>query len=119
MSASTRTAPAQVSFGRIPLAFAALALVLLLAVAVAIVALNGSKAAAPAVTSHGAPPPAVIDHGWSSGETVILPKAIPHMGGWGGPVLAPSINDRLKGETKLDGGRTSTGGGHNGTRRAQ
>jgi hypothetical protein len=66
MSASTQTAPRQLSFGRFPAALAMLALVVL-AVAVALVALNGTKAAAPATSgAKGAPPPAVIDHGWSS-----------------------------------------------------
>ena len=134
MSASTRTAPAQLSFGRFPSALAALALVVILAVAVAIVALSGTKAAAPATTgAKGAPPPAVIDHGWSNGETVILPKTISHFGGWAGPRLVaispvgndgakpvPSNIDRYKGPVVL-GGATSngTGGGHNGARRAQ
>ena len=87
MSASTQTAPRQLSFGRFP-ALAMLALVVVLAIAVALVALNGTKAAAPVTTGvKGAPPPAVIDHGWSSGETVILPKTISHYGGWGGPRL--------------------------------
>jgi hypothetical protein len=130
MSASTRTAPAQLSFGRVPSAFAALALVVILAVVVAIVALNGTKAASVTTRSVGAPPPIGYDHGSSNGETVFLPKAIPHYGGWGGPVLtAPAVgNDgpkivdesglssRLKGPVTL-GGPTNTGtGGHNGTR---
>jgi hypothetical protein len=67
MSASTQTAPRQMSFGRFPMALAMLALIVILAVAIAAVALNGTKAAAPATTgAKGAPPPAVIDHGWSS-----------------------------------------------------
>ena len=67
MSVSTQTAPKQFSFGRFPAALAMLALVVILAAAVAIVALNGTKAAAPATSgAKGAPPPAVIDHGWSS-----------------------------------------------------
>ena len=75
MSASITAAPARTSFGRIPSAFAALALVVVLAVSVALVAMNGTKAAAPAIDgAKGAPPPAVIDHGWSNGETVILPE---------------------------------------------
>lgn len=139
MSASTRTAPAQLSFGRFPSALAALALVVILAVAVAIVALNGTKAAAPATTgAKGAPPPAVIDHGWSNGETVILPKTISHFGGWAGPragaapvVISPvgndgpksidrAINGTLKGPVVLGGpASTGNGGGHNGARRAQ
>jgi hypothetical protein len=137
MSASTRTAPAQLSFGRFPSALAALALVVILAVAVAIVALNGTKAAATVTTgAKGAPPPAVIDHGWSNGETVILPKTISHFGGWAGPRAAPvvispvgndgpksidrAINGTLKGPVVLGGPASNgTGGGHNGARRAQ
>jgi len=133
MSASTRTAPAQLSFGRVPSALAALALVVILAVAVAIVALNGTKVAAPAKAgSVGAPPPIGYDHGSSNGETVFLPKNISHFGGWGGPSLGSTVNDRLKGEVVLgdstsavgnDGPKpvapSTTRGGHNGTRRDQ
>jgi hypothetical protein len=143
MSASTRTAPAQLSFGRIPSAFAALALVVLLAVTVGIVALNGAKAAAPAAATSGfghgpgdwyyattpatiGAPPAGYDHGSSSGETVILPKNISHFGGWAGPRLSdgtpvyiPSVvTDRTK-DDLFPGGKAGTGGGHNGARRAQ
>jgi hypothetical protein len=88
MSASTRSVPVQAGLGRFPSTLAALALVVILAVAVAIVALNGTKAA-PVAGAKGAPPPAVIDHGWSNGETVILPQNISHFGGWGGPRTAP------------------------------
>jgi hypothetical protein len=102
MSASTQAAPRQISFGRLPSALAMLALVVIIAAAVAIVALNGTKAAAPATSgAKGQPPPAVIDHGWSSGETIILPKAVPHLGGWGGPRLAPEISQTLKGPVYL------------------
>src|SRR5262245_11972732 len=105
MSASTRTAPAQLSFGRIPSAFAMLALAVVIAAAVATIALAGSKTATTSTTSgfgHGpgdwyytapaaAPavgaPPLGYDHGSSNGQTVILPKTILHFGGWGGPVL--------------------------------
>jgi hypothetical protein len=89
MSASTRSVPVQAGMGRFPSTLAALALVVILAVAVAIVALNGTKAASVATGAKGAPPPAVIDHGWSNGETVILPQNISHFGGWGGPRSAP------------------------------
>jgi len=117
MSASTRTAPAQLSFGRFPSALAALALVVILAVAVAIVALNGTKAAATVTTgAKGAPPPAVIDHGWSNGETVILPKTISHFGGWGGPRLAPAITPALKGPVYLGDPKPYTGGAPRGVR---
>jgi len=55
------------TFGRFPTIFAALALAIILAAVIAIVALNGTKAAAPTTSgAKGAPPPAVIDHGWSS-----------------------------------------------------
>jgi hypothetical protein len=124
MSVSTQAAPRQIGFGRFPMALAMLALVIVIAAAVALVALNGSKAAAPAALgAKGAPPPAVIDHGWSNGETVILPKTTSQFGGWAGPRLventyvAPSTLERTKDNTF--GGRRSTGGGHNGTRFAQ
>ena len=76
MSASTNTVPTQMGFGRLPSAFAALALVVILAVAVAIVALGSTKprAGSPTSGAKGAPPPAFIDHGWSG---VTIPEAIP------------------------------------------
>jgi hypothetical protein len=136
MSASTRTAPAQLSFGRIPSAFAMLALVIVIAAAVALVALNGSKAAAPASTSgfgHGpgdwyytAPavpavgaPPMGYDHGSSNGQTVIKSKAI-QMGGFGGPRLMDGTDVYIPSviTDSTDVGIRGTGG-HNGTRRAQ
>jgi hypothetical protein len=148
MSASTQAAPRQISFGRFPTAFAALALVVILAVVVALVALNGAKTAAPATTSgfgHGpgdwyaapaAPavgaPPAAIDHHEDIGTWA--PSLIPSYGGFGGPRLIPS-DDGLVGPRLGDGtpvyipsvitdatnpGSVSTDrGGHNGTRRAQ
>jgi hypothetical protein len=123
MSASTRTAPAQLSFGRIPSAFAGLALVILLAVAVAIVALSGSKTAGRVAPAIGAPPLG-YDHGSSNGQTVILPKTISHFGGWAGPRLSdgtpvyiPSVStDKSKDDLYLG---TKTGRGSHGTRRAQ
>src|SRR6185295_15841057 len=66
MSASITTAPARTSFGRFPLALAALALVIVAGLAVAIVAMNSAKAVAPATSAAKGAPPAVIDHGWSS-----------------------------------------------------
>jgi hypothetical protein len=103
MSASVRTVPAQAAgWGRFPTAFAALALVVILAVMVAIVALNGTKASTPATTSgfgHGpgdwyyttttevGAPPAGYDHGSSSGELKWAPSLIPSHGGFGGPRL--------------------------------
>src|SRR6186997_705104 len=56
MSASITAAPARSSFGRIPSAFAALALVVVLAVSVALVAMNGTKAAPITTSPKGAPP---------------------------------------------------------------
>jgi hypothetical protein len=87
MSVSTQAAPRQISFGRFPAAMAVIALALVIAAAVAIVALNGTKAAAPATTgAKGAPPPAVIDHGWSSavdyGQSVTNVPFYDH--GWSG-----------------------------------
>jgi hypothetical protein len=96
MSASVTTAPARTSFGRIPAALAAMALVVVLAVTIALVAMNGTKAAAPAkLAPVGAPPPVVIDHSYSSGEKMVnpvwAPSLIPSIGGFGGPRLtAPS-----------------------------
>ena len=122
MSVSTQAAPRQMSFGRFPAALAMLALVVVIAAAVALVALNGSKSATVAAPGAGAPP-VVIDHGWSNGQTVILPKAISHFGGWAGPrfadpnYVAPSVLEQTKDNTF--GGRISNGGGHNGTRRPQ
>ena len=123
MSVSTQAAPRQMSFGRFPAALAMLALVVVIAAAVALVALSGSKTAIPAAPAAGAPP-VVIDHGWSNGQTVILPKTISHYGGWSGPVLtdpnyvAPSVLEQTKDNTF--GGRSiGTGGGHNGALRAQ
>jgi len=136
MSASTRTAPAQLSFGRIPSAFAMLALAILIAASVALIALNGSKAAAPAATSgfgHGpgdwyytapaAPavgaPPLGYDHGSSAGDTVI-PSKVNSFGGWAGPRLSdgtPVYIPSVITDSNNDGIRA--GGGHNGTRRAQ
>ena len=66
MSASITAAPARTSFGRLPLALAALALVVVAALAVAMVAMNSAKAVAPATSAAKGAPPAVIDHGWSS-----------------------------------------------------
>jgi hypothetical protein len=94
MSASTQAAPKQISFGRFP-ALAMLALVVILAAAVAIVALNGTKAAAPVTSgAKGQPPPAVIDHGWSSATKVApaIPQGTSRYGGFGGPAAAaPAI----------------------------
>jgi hypothetical protein len=119
MSASTRSVPAQAGFGRFPSTLAALALVVILAVAVAIVALNGTKATPVSDGAKGAPPPAVIDHGWSNGETVILPENISHFGGWNGPRQAPAIPPTLKGPVYL-GEEPYTGGAPSGVRsRAQ
>ena len=121
MSASTRSVPAPIGWGRFPTTLAAVALVVILAVAVALVALNGAKAA-PIVDSgaKGAPPPAFIDHG-SRGE-MAAPQNVPvhdsdgrglfygsingsdSFGGWGGPRA---------------GSTTESTGGHNGTRIAQ
>ena len=114
MSASTNTVPAQVGFGRLPSAFAALALVVILAVAVAIVALNGTKASTPATSSgfgHGpgdwyyttttevGAPPAGYDHGSSSGELKWAPSLIPSYGGFGGPRLTePATGTSLPGQ---------------------
>jgi len=116
MSASITAAPARSSFGRIPSAFAALALVVVLAVSVALVAMNGSKVAAPSIDAGIGAPPIGYDHGSSSGETVILPKTISHFGGWGGPRLAPAITPALKGPVYLGDPKPYTGGAPRGVR---
>ena len=97
MTASTQTAPRQLSFGRFPTAFAALAMVAILALVIALVALNAAKApAAVTIGSKGAPPPAVIVHGWSNGETsriLATRTGAGGFGGWGGPrQAAPNIH---------------------------
>jgi hypothetical protein len=119
MSASTRSVPAPIGWGRFPTTLAAVALVVILAVAVALVALNGTKAA-PATGTKGAPPPAFHDSDARGemypapvnvpfhdsddrGQTFSVPGAgNPGYGGWNGP--------------RLDDGTSS--GGH-GTRIAQ
>jgi hypothetical protein len=111
MSASTRTVPAQFGFGRLPSALAMLALVVILAAAVAIVALNGTKAAAPVTSgAKGQPPPAVIDHGWSSATKVApaLPAGTSPYGGFGGPAAPVPA---LKGPVYIDGGNSHYFGG--------
>ena len=106
MSASTRSVPAPIGWGRFPTTLAAVALVVIIAVAVALVALNGTKAA-PAVDSgaKGAPPPAFHDSD-ARGEMYPAPVAVPFhdsdgrgqtfsvpgagnpgYGGWNGPRL--------------------------------
>jgi hypothetical protein len=96
MSASITAAPARSSFGRIPAALAALALVAVLAITIALVAMNGTKAA-PITSPKGAPPPAVIDHSYSSGEKMVnpvwAPSLIPSYGGFGGPRLTTPSSD--------------------------
>ena len=77
MSASTRSVPAPIGWGRFPTTLAALALVVILAVAVALVALNGTKAA-PAVDSgaKGAPVPAFHDSD-TRGQMYPAPLTVP------------------------------------------
>jgi hypothetical protein len=106
MSASTRTVPAQVGWGRFSSALAALALVVILAVSLAIVALGGTKAA-PAAEANPAPaqqyvePPSRSDFhlGGTSGAS-----GTGGFGGWNGPRAGSSVE---------------SSGGHNGTRIAQ
>jgi hypothetical protein len=94
VTTSTQTAPRQLSFGRFPTAFAALAMVAILALVIALVALNAAKAPATVTTgAKGAPPPAVIDHGWSNGETsriLATRSGSESFGGWNGPRLVVS-----------------------------
>lgn len=98
MSASVTTAPARMSFDRIFSALVALALAAVLAGTIAIVAMTGTKVAAPATSgAKGAPPPAVIDHSYSSGEKMVnpvwAPSLIPSIGGFGGPRLTTPSSD--------------------------
>ena len=76
MSASTRTAPASIGWGRFPSALAALALVVILAVAVTLMALNIKATPATQAGAKGAPPPAFIDHG-SRDEFKLAVPAVP------------------------------------------
>ena len=92
MTASTQTAPRQLTVGKFSAGTAALAMAVVFAIILVIVALNSSKAAVPATTgAKGAPPPAVIDHGTSNGEmarTLAAESArlsALSLGGWGGP----------------------------------
>jgi len=98
MSASITAAPARTSFDRTFSALAALALAVVLAATVAIVAMTGTKVATPAAAgAKGAPPPAVIDHSYSSGEKMVnpiwAPSLIPGYGGFGGPRLTTPSSD--------------------------
>ena len=145
MSASTRTVPAQIGFGRLPSALAMVALVLIIAVAVAIVALNGTKAAAPATSgAKGAPPPIGYDHGssgvqqfapdlpaaafpaipndhgWSSSQyyTPAIPDGASQYGGFGGPRVAPVYKgDNSKDDQYLISRMPFTGGAPHGVGR--
>jgi hypothetical protein len=123
MSASTRSVPAPIGWGRFPTTLAAVALVVILAVAVALAALNGAKAA-PAVETgtKGAPPPAFHDSD-ARGQMYTAPVTVPFhdsddrgklyigtyngtsgFGGWSGPRAGSTVE---------------SSGGHNGTRIAQ
>jgi hypothetical protein len=117
MSASTRTAPAQIGFGRFPAALAAMALVVILAVALALAAVNGSKSTPAAAAVKGAPPPAFIDHG-SRDELNLGAGATgtQSYGGWNGPRSAPVY----KGDNSKDDQYIIRHSGSNGPRlRAQ
>jgi hypothetical protein len=133
MSASTQTAPRQLSFGRFPSTLAALALVVILAVAVAIVALNGTKATPATSGAKGAPPPAVIDHGSRDEMLKAFPAVQPFIdhgsrdelsgaagkngagyGGWNGPRTAPVYKDNSKDDQYTVGRMPYTGGAPHG-----
>ena len=118
MSASTRTAPAQLGLGGFTTALIAMALIVILAAAVAFAALNGTKVA-PA-TGTGAQNVPFVDHGSRGELSIPVPAYIWHdsddyapagpidrgsesYGGWNGPRLD-------------EGGRN---GGNNGLRIAQ
>jgi hypothetical protein len=73
MSASTRTIQQPLGFGQIGAALAVVALAIVVAALVAFGSMGAAKTdVTPAV---GAPPPAVIDHGWSQAGTSTGPAA--------------------------------------------
>ena len=76
MSASTRTAPAQLGFGGFATALVAMALIVILAAAVAFAALNGTKVA-PA-TGTGAQNVPFVDHGSRGELSIPVPAYIWH-----------------------------------------
>ena len=98
MSASVTTTPARRASAGSPRPSPPMALVVVLAVTIALVAMNGTKAAAPATLAPKARRPAVIDRSYSSGEKMVNPIWAPSLiptspGGFGGPRLtAPSGN---------------------------
>ena len=117
MSASTRTAPAQLGLGGFPTAIIALALVVILAAAVAFAALNGTKVGSVGAGAQTAP---FVDHGSRGELSIPVPAYIWHdsddytpagpldrgaesFGGWNGPRM-------------VEGTRN---GGDNGLRRPQ
>jgi hypothetical protein len=72
MSASTQAAPAQVRFGRFPVALALVGLAIVIAAAVAVVAMYGTKTASPAIgtasvvqAGQSVTNVPFYDHGWS------------------------------------------------------
>ena len=119
MTASTQTVPRQLTFGRFPTAFVALAMVAILAVAVALAIANGSKTTpATGTGAHGYAAPIVHDGG--SRETFPGAQNVPAhdtdhgnlfagskagadaFGGWGGPRLsatAGAMKDAAKDDT--------------------
>ena len=73
MSASTRTIQQPLGFGQLGAALAVVALAIIVATLVAFGSMGSAKTnVSPAV---GAPPPAVIDHGWSQAGTSMGPAA--------------------------------------------
>ena len=117
MSASTRTAPAQLGLGGFTTALIAMALIVILAAAVAFAALNGTKVAP--VTGTGAQNVPFVDHGSRNEFSIPVPAYIWHdsddyapsgpvsgpesFGGWNGPRLDEGVRN----------------GGNNGLRIAQ
>jgi hypothetical protein len=117
MSASTRTAPAQLGLGGLPTAIIAMALVVIIAAAVAFAALNGTKVA-PA-TGTGAQNVPLVDHGSRGELSIPVPAYIWHDGddyAPAGPVSGPESFGGWNGPRLVEGTRN---GGNNGLRIAQ
>ena len=117
MSASTRTAPAQLGLGGFTTALIAMALIVILAAAVAFAALNGTKVA-PA-TGTGAQTAPFVDHGSRGELSIPVPAYIWHDSddyAPAGPVTGPKSFGGWNGPRLDDGARN---GGNNGLRIAQ
>ena len=113
MSASTRTAPAQLGLGGFTSALIAMALIVVLAAAVAFAALNGSKVA-PTIGT-GAQNVPFVDHGSRGELSIPVPAYIWHDSDDYAPA-APILTGGGWGPEAAAGLRGSRNGGHNGLR---